>query len=270
MDPEPDRWTLPDWPSTLAWCQMRNEQGIRCIIDVLGEYASTKEGAEVATNAYLECIKEIHKNNLKASISIKLSALGAMFDEDLCLENALALAKMALCEDVGFEIDIEGKQSIPLTIHVTKACAAAGTPVTMALQAYLKRTLDDLDDVQAIDNVRVRLVKGAYVGDDFDFHTTSESYKLLVQALVYLMRPFCVATHDPEILDWLKFSGIIDESKTEFSFLKGLADETKLALLKNKLIVSEYVPFGKESGPYVARRMKYLHDLEGLKKSPAP
>ena len=37
-----------------------------------------------AKAAYLDCIKQIHENKLKASISIKLSALGAMFDAELC------------------------------------------------------------------------------------------------------------------------------------------------------------------------------------------
>ena len=270
MDSEPDRWTLPDWPSTLAWCQTRNAQGIRCIIDVLGEYAANEEAADSARVAYLDCIGKVHQNKLKASISIKLSALGTIFDADLCKKNALILAKEALCQDVGFEIDMEGKQSIDFTIEVTKACAAAGVPVTMALQAYLKRTLYDFDDLQGLENIRIRLVKGAYVGDDLDFHITNESYKLLVQALTYLEKPYCVATHDPEILDWMKFSGTVDTDKVEFSFLKGLADQTKLAFVKNKLYVSEYIPFGKESGPYVTRRLKYLHDLEVLNRSPVP
>jgi hypothetical protein len=93
---------------------------------------------------------------------------------------------------------------------------------------------------------------------------------LLVEALAYLRRPYCIATHDPEILDWLKFSGFVDESRTEFSFLKGLADKTKLAFAKHNLLVSEYVPFGKDSGPYVTRRLKYLHDLEQSGERPAP
>ena len=220
--------------------------------------------------AYLDCITQIHGENLKASISIKLSSLGAMFDPDLAMKNAMDLARKALRQDVGFEIDMEGKQSIDLTIKVAKACAAAGTPVTMALQAYLKRTLDDLDELQAIENVRYRLVKGAYVGDDFTAHMTSESYKLLIEALTFLRKPFNIATHDPELLDWMRVTGIIDTGRTEFSFLKGLADRTKLAFVENKLNVSEYVPFGKKSGPYITRRMKYLQDLERLNKSPAP
>ena len=270
MDLGPDRWTLPDWPSTLEWCQTRNLQGIRCIIDVLGEYAETKEAADAAVTAHLDCIRQIHQNRLKASISIKLSALGAMFDADLCQKNALLLAHESLCQDVGLEIDMEGKQGVDLTIQVSKAVASSGVPVTMALQAYLRRSLDDLEDLQDQGNIRIRLVKGAYLGDSSDLQMIRESYMLLVQALTYLNKPYCVATHDPEVLHWMRSSGMVDAGKTEFSFLKGLADMTKLDLVKNKLLVSEYVPFGKSSGPYVVRRTKYLHDLEELKKGPAP
>jgi proline dehydrogenase len=237
---------------------------------VLGEYANTKDAVDFAMTSYLECIKQIHQNNLKASISIKLNSLGAMFDTDLCQKNAVGLAKEAVCQDVGFEIDMEGKQSVDLTIKITKMVAASGIPVTMALQAYMKRSLDDLEDFQGKDNIKIRLVKGAYVGDLSDFHQISEAYKLLVEVLSYTSGSVCMATHDPEIIDWMRHSGIIETSKTEFSFLKGLADKTKLDLVKRGRTVSEYVPFGKESGPYVIRRLKYLKDLEALNKSPAP
>jgi len=269
MDSDPDRWTLPDWATTLAWCQIRNSQGIRCIIDVLGEYASTKEATDHSMAAYMDCINQIRQNNLRASISIKLSALGATFDEELVMKNALALAKEALREGVGLEIDMEGKQSVDLTVRVVKTCAMSGIPVTMALQAYLKRSLNDLESLQG-NNIQIRLVKGAYVGDFSDVQTINKCYLFLLELLSNMNLPICLATHDMEILDWMRTSGIIETSKTEFSFLKGLADKTKLDLVKKGRAVSEYVPFGKESGPYIARRMKYLHDLEVLKKSPAP
>lgn len=270
MDVETDRWTLPDWATTLEWCRARNSQGIRCIIDVLGEFATTKDESDSAKAAYLECIGQINQNKLNASISIKLSALGGMFDEDLCKKNTMDLARAALDKAVGFEIDMEGKQSVDLTISITKACAAAGMPVTLALQAYLKRTLDDLDELSSLENIRFRLVKGAYLGDTADRHMIGESYKLLTQALTFLAKPYCVATHDSDLLDWMGLSGVVDPCRTEFSFLKGLADRTKLAFAQNNLLVSEYVPFGKESGPYIARRLKYLRDLEEQGRSSAP
>jgi proline dehydrogenase len=270
MEHATDRWTLPDWPKTLEWCQMRNSQGIRCIIDVLGEYATTIEAAESAKVAYKECIKQIHENDLAASISVKLSSLGSMFDAEQCQKNVVSLANEARSREVGFEIDMEGSQMVDLTIQITKACANNGVITTMALQAYLKRSLDDLDELRCQDNLRIRLVKGAYLGDNVDPRMTSEGYKLLIEALTFLRRPYCIATHDPELLNWMKSKGIIDTTKTEFGFLKGLADKTKIAFAENGLIVSEYVPFGKMSGPYIARRLKYLHDLEVSHKYPAP
>ena len=129
-----------------------------------------------------------------------------------------------------------GKQTVDFTIEVAKACAAAGVPVTMALQAYLKRTLDDLDNLPDHREHKVPPGQGRLRRrQSSDIQVINESYKLLVQALTYLAKPYCVATHDPEILDWMKFSGTVDTDKTEFSFLKGLADQTKLAFVKNKL-----------------------------------
>lgn len=236
---------------------------------MLGEYATSNESVDTAMAAYLDCMKQIQENQLKASISIKLSALGAVIDPDLCQLKVVELAREAQSRGIGFEIDMEGKQLVDLTIQTAKLCATGGAQTTLAIQAYLKRTLDDLDDLQGQANLRIRLVKGSYIGDVAP-RLVDESYKLLVEALVYLNKPYCVATHDPELLNWMKLTGIVDTTKTEFSFLKGLADKTKLALVESKLIVSEYVPFGKESGSYIARRLRYLHNLEESHKSPAP
>ncbi len=153
-----------------------------------------------------------------------------MFDEDLCKKNTMDLARAALDKAVGFEIDMEGKQSVDLTISITKACAAAGMPVTLALQAYLKRTLDDLDELSSLENIRFRLVKGAYLGDTADRHMIGESYKLLTQALTFLAKPYCVATHDSELLDWMELSGVVDPCRTEFSFLKGSSGPDEASL----------------------------------------
>ena len=53
----------------------------------------------------------------------------------------------------------------------------------------------------------------------------------------------------------------------EFGFLRGLADRTKIAMAKEGWLVSEYVPFGENSAAYVARRQKYLKQLQSLGRS---
>jgi proline dehydrogenase len=55
-----------------------------------------------------------------------------------------------------------------------------------------------------------------------------------------------------------------------FGFLMGLSDQTKLRLARQGWQVSEYVPFGSDPVPYVARRERYLRELREQDRSPAP
>jgi proline dehydrogenase len=79
---------------------------------------------------------------------------------------------------------------------------------------------------------------------------------------------YCVGTHDPELIAMLEERG--SRRCLEFGFLMGLADETKLRLAASGWRVLEYVPFGPKSAAYIARRMRYLKELERLGRTPAP
>ena len=76
------RWALPDLQSTIDWCARRNAQSIRCVIDVLGEYAREERQSADSVEAYLDAAKAISEYGLNASLTVKLSALGALFDRD--------------------------------------------------------------------------------------------------------------------------------------------------------------------------------------------
>ena len=52
------------------------------------------------------------------------------------------------------------------------------------------------------------------------------------------------ATHDPEIIEWLKDKMRSRKNTIEFGFLKGLADRTKSELSEEGWKVAEYVPYG--------------------------
>jgi proline dehydrogenase len=56
----------------------------------------------------------------------------------------------------------------------------------------------------------------------------------------------------------------------EFSFLKGLSDDTKGRLISDGWRVSEYVPFGANKEGYESRRKAYLRTLDELGRVPAP
>jgi proline dehydrogenase len=262
-----DRWALPDWQSTLIWCSERNAHGIRCIVDVLGESARDERQADQAVKAYLCCARSIRENSLDASISVKLTALGAIFDRDVCRENVLRVLRGASSQRVGFEIDMEGRPLVDYTIETAIACAEEVKPITLAMQAYLDRSSKDLERLYGL-GVKVRLVKGAYLGDVSDFKEVQRRFICLFKVLLNAGRPFCIGTHDPDILAWIGERAEDDRGLVELGFLKGLADCAKVQLQSQGWRVAEYVPFGHSRVAYESRRMKYLLELEGLNKSP--
>ncbi len=252
----------------VEWCKMRNESNVRCVLDVLGEYARNSEEALEAAEAYSWCVNIVREKELNASITVKLTALGALFDKESCKKLALTVCREASIRQVGFEIDMEGPPLVDLAIGVAKECAKENGRVTLAVQAYLNRTPKDLEEITE-QGIRPRLVKGAYLGDTTDFAEIQQRFKSLVETCINRNHSVCLGTHDPEIINWAQ-GAIKDRSLAEFSFLKGLADQTKLDLAKLQWTVSEYVPFGEKQQGYQQRRLRYLSELNLLGRKPLP
>lgn len=269
MDSQEDQWTLPDWKSALRWCKKRNGQSIRCTIDVLGENSKNEEEVDHFVKEYKNVIRSIFEERIKASPSIKVTALGSNFDRKLCTDSALELYTEAKLNKVPYEMDMEGVPLVDYTLETAYHISSDAFPVTLALQAYLNRTTADLYSLME-KGIKVRLVKGAYLGDVDMFSFIQERFKFLFIILMDNGNPFSVGTHDPELLEWIKEKMENKKNQMEFGFLKGLADETKIELVDDGWFVSEYVPFGSESAAYETRRIKYLKNLEKIGKGPVP
>ena len=117
------RWALPDLPSAIKWCAGRNEQNIRCVIDILGEYAREDRQSADSVEVYLAAAKAIVDYGLDASLTVKLSALEALFDQTGCRENVYRIVQEAARLGVGFEIDMEGQALVTFAVDVAAACA---------------------------------------------------------------------------------------------------------------------------------------------------
>jgi len=261
------RWAVPDRDSAIAWCRMRNDNEIRCLLDPLGRYSRTDEQMRTAVNEHTALAEAIARSKIDASMSIKLTTLGGTLNRELAMRNALFICQRCAELGVGFEIDMEGQRMVNLTLETAERCANIA-PVTLALQAYLDRTHQDLERMLDA-GVRVRLVKGAYSGNISDFEMIQEVYKDLTEEVLKRDVPFCVATHDPELLSWMK-GRCRDKEMIEFGFLKGLSDQTKQDLAAEGWKVVEYVPYGSNTEGYITRRRTYLMRLEELGRMPAP
>ena len=262
-----ERWALPDRTAALEWCAKRKGQHIRCALDVLGRSAKTADEVQGELSAHLELLENIISHGRGASLAVKLSTLGAGFDREQCRNRLLAISKAAWNAPVPLELDMEGRALVDFTLRTAIEATSTGLPVTIALQAYLDRTPADLE--RAIDGrVRVRLVKGAYSGDTDDFVMIQTRMRDLAGRLLETGAEYCVGTHDPELIAWLEERG--SRRYLEFGFLMSLADETKHRLASSGWRVLEYVPFGPESGPYIARRERYLKALGRIGRTTAP
>jgi len=263
-----DRWALPDRSAAFERCAKRNSEDIRCVLDVMGEDIDGPAKAEATVNDYQVVIDEIDRRHLDVSVSVKPSALGATCDRALARDNLLRICGKAASLGIGFEIDMEGVPLVDHTIDGAVACAEVGAPVMLALQAYLDRTEKDLERVLDA-GIEVRLVKGAYIGDTSEFREVQERFERIADRLVQAGVPFCVGTHDPEMVHYVRRLGL-PADRIEFGFLMGLGDETKVEFTRDGWQVSEYVPFGDDVRSYEVRRMRYLKGLGAIGREPVP
>jgi proline dehydrogenase len=264
-----NKWYHPETKAAVAWCKRRNDQEIHCIFDVLSDSAMDRNQAQASVDSYLECLRAIWDNGLYASVSIKPSTLGSMFDAEICRENAQIVCGIANDSGIGFEIDMEGKGTVDQILDLAQDCQLECGSITVALQAYLDRTRGDMAMMNEA-GVRVRLVKGAYIGDTEDFKDIQSRMEALAQSQIYRDRPFCIGTHDPDIIRWLNERVEAPNPHFELDFLMGLADVTKVELATRGWKVGEYVPYGKNDAGYSLRRESYLGRMKVMGRAPLP
>jgi proline dehydrogenase len=244
-------------------------QHIRCIVAMIAEYAKTPEASEHSLTAHLEGIRLIGERSRGTSFSAKPSAIGILFDHRHYIRNISLLVQEAREHGVPFEIDMEGRPLVDDTFKSAINLALEGETVTLALQAYLDRTPDDLAAcINA--GITVRLVKGAYLGDTNDFTLIQERFRTHAETLINAGIPFSAATHDPVLIDWFKNEMHHRKNLIEFGFLKGLADGAKNELVAGGWKVAEYVPYGPGGQAYHQRRARYMENLSHLGRFPVP
>lgn len=269
MSPTSNRWTEPDYQQAIVWCKARQKQNIKCTVAFLGGIPEDDAQAQLAFDTYMNVIRSIGAQELNASLTVKPSVLGALLDKARCSRRILTIAKRAADRNLALEIATEGNDLVSYALETAVACVDENKNLILDLQAYLNRTSED-QKAAAKNGVKVRLVKGAYVGDVNKYEEIQSRFKSLVEAAVENSGEVLLGTHDPELIEWVKARFRGEKHIVEFGFLKGLSDETKVELARQGWRVLEYVPFGEKTEAYVNRRLKSLKDLEAIGKVPAP
>jgi proline dehydrogenase len=238
-----------------------NGQGIRGILDLLGEAVTDLTGASQATQQYLEAVQTIADRGIDATVSLKLTQLDLLLDRATCVANLTKVLDRGREVGVGVEIDMEQSDVVGDTLEVYREVAATHPDTRLAIQACLRRTPEDLDTLAAL-RPRIRLVKGAYA-EPIDRALRSKKeitaeYQHLSEWLLKNGTLPAFGTHDDACIDFaIKAAHRLGLGQRDFEiqFLYGIRRDLQHDLADKGYRVGVYIPFGSAWYPYLMRRM---------------
>ena len=247
-----------------------NKKGYKVAIDILGEHVITKEEATQITERYAKLYSKIDSQNLDANLSIKLSHIGQDLGYNFVKKNLMILVNEAKKYNNFLRLDMENSPYTSETINLYKKAFEIYPNVGIVLQAYMHRSIDDLDNL-ASHMFNVRICKGIYIeSEDIayrDYEKIRENYIDLVKKALRKGSYVGIASHDEYLIDklylWIQ-ENQIDANQYEFQILHGVPMEKKLQqLIKEGNTVRVYVPYGDNWYDYSVRRLKENPKMAG-------
>lgn len=240
-----------------------NKEGLLVTIDHVGESINSKEEATQATEEAIKIFEIIDNNQLNANVSIKLTQLGLLINQDMCYDNVSRIVSTAKKYNNFVRIDIEDSPVTQITIDIfKKALKEYGKKhVGLAIQSYLYRTEKDIIEMGELD-ANLRIVKGAYkepkevafpIKKDVD-----DNYIKIVEKHLSSGHYTAIATHDERIIEkvkrFVKENDIVKDL-FEFQMLYGVSNGLQRNLVKEGYKVRVYTPYGVHWYPYFSRRI---------------
>jgi proline dehydrogenase len=243
-----------------------NAKGKLATIDVLGEDVTAPDEARAIAGQYHDVLARIDEEQLDSNVSVKLTGLGLELDYELCRENLESVVVDAGARGNFVRIDMEDSSTTDRTLQLYRGLHAEGAGnLGVVLQAYLRRTLDDLP---GLDNVR--LCKGIYVEPREiafrEFDAVRTNYVRSLEALVRQGSYVGIATHDEHLiregLRIVREAGL-DRDRYEFQMLLGVRPDRADELVADGHRVRVYVPYGSHWYEYSVRRLQENPKMAG-------
>ncbi len=257
--------------SALDEVERLNAGGISATVDVLGENSRGADQVAQARDLYLQAIEDIAARGLDAGISVKLSEMGLRFDREGCQRVIDRLAAAAEAGGLFLSIDMEDSSITQATLDVYRAVRQRHHAVGAVIQAYLRRSEQDVAALLAEGVAHVRLCKGIYrepPGLAFqEPEEINDSFRALLEQLVNGgAEHVAIATHDPALVahaEALLKERNIPRERYEFQMLLGVAEGMRARLVAAGHPLRVYVPFGESWLAYSLRRLKENPQIAG-------
>jgi len=236
-----------------------NATNVLAILNLLGEEVTVQMQVAAATAEYVEVLKTLGSRKIRGCISVKPTQLGLTIDKKLYEESMNTILSTAKSLNNFVWIDMEGSPYTVDTVDSYLEFLKKFDNVGVAIQAYLKRSNEDVDRVLDSKGV-VRLVKGAYKeSSTIAFKRkaqTTENFSRLMKVMFERGNRFAIATHDEKLIEEATELGKTHTVDFEFEMLMGIRDAKKLELAKRGFQISEYIPYGKGWWGYSVRRIR--------------
>ena len=245
-----------------------NAEGIMVTIDLLGEFITRMEEAEANKQEYLQIIETVENEDINGNYSLKPTMFGLLIDKDKCYENIREIVAKAASYGNFVRVDMEDSQCVDLELELyRKLKNEFPDNVGLVVQAYLKRTLQDLKDLMDLHSeespLNYRLCKGIYVEPpEIAYKKYHEINQHFLEDLEFMFAHKIypgIATHDKPLIEGSyrlieKYN--VPRDRYEFQMLYGVTPELRQSILDNGHRMRVYVPFGDQWFAYSTRRLK--------------
>jgi proline dehydrogenase len=246
-----------------------NAEKIGVIATHLGENLASAQEAEGVMQHYLTLLERIRAAGLDVQISIKPTQLGLDFDARLCERNLDRL--LARAAELGnfVWIDMESSPYVDPTLALFRNARARSDRVGVALQAYLRRTEQDLESLLPL-GPWIRIVKGAYLESpavafpqksDVDENYYRLCCRLLGDEGQRRGAGLHVATHDAALIGRLqrfiseRASAGVATAPYEFAMLYGIQRGLQRQLARSGARLRVLISYGEHWFPWYMRRL---------------
>jgi len=245
-----------------------NSQGIKITVDLLGEFITKLSEAEKNKIEYLDIIDTFTHEKIDGNFSLKPTMFGLLIDKDVCYKNIREIVQRAAACNNFVRIDMEDSQCVELEIELfRKLKAEFPKNVGLVFQAYLKRTLKDIENLLDIHTKEVpinyRLCKGIYVEPaEIAYKKYEEINQHFLADLEFIFKHGIypgIATHDKPLVEGAyklieKYK--VPKHRYEFQMLYGVTPDLRKSIVDKGHRMRVYVPFGEQWFAYSTRRLK--------------
>jgi proline dehydrogenase len=239
-----------------------NAKGILATMDVLGEAVTTKKESEEAKNQCLQVLDAINEHKLNSNLSLKPTQIGLAIDEEFCYNQLVEILEKAKGYNNFVRIDMEDSPFTDATIKMFKRLKEKYDNVGIVVQAYLKRTLNDVKSLNSL-GTNYRLCKGIYIEPEEisykDYQKVRDNYLEILKQMFTDGNYVGIATHDDYLVEnaykMIKEMNI-PKDKYEFQMLYGVKENLRDKINADGHKIRIYVPFGEHWYKYSIRRLQ--------------